>query len=239
MATGSFALFNHYFFILFRKEKFVFLISFYNLFSDVNPRRFSSVCFLLSSFPSLFSFLPIFPFILNFLGLSFKNQCPNKSFHRKNLNFYENQAIRVYFKELHIDSFFTFWLQVRNQIKNYQNTNSDRTILTRIRRDHYKDGSNGMLNIISFFSTHIFRGILRKESSLTHFFFFFAFQGYTSGMWRFPGQGVKSELPLPAYATAHGDAGSLTHWARPVIKPTTSWFLVGFVSMTGTRLIHS
>lgn len=90
MATGSFALFNHYFFILFRKEKFVFLISFYNLFSDVNPRRFSSVCFLLSSFPSLFSFLPIFPFILNFLGLSFKNQCPNKSFHRKNLNFYEN-----------------------------------------------------------------------------------------------------------------------------------------------------
>ena len=24
--------------------------------------------------------------------------------------------------------------------------------------------------------------------------------------------------------------GSLTHWARPGIEPTTSWFLVGFVS---------
>ena len=29
---------------------------------------------------------------------------------------------------------------------------------------------------------------------------------------------------------AHGNTGSLTHWARPNIEPTTSWFLVGFVS---------
>ena len=29
------------------------------------------------------------------------------------------------------------------------------------------------------------------------------------------------------YITAHGNAGSLTHWARPGITPTTSWFLVG------------
>ena len=33
------------------------------------------------------------------------------------------------------------------------------------------------------------------------------------------------------YTTAHGNTGSLTHWARPVIKPTTLWFLVGFFSM--------
>ena len=32
------------------------------------------------------------------------------------------------------------------------------------------------------------------------------------------------------YTTAHGNAGSLTHWARPGIKPPTSRFLVGFVS---------
>ena len=32
------------------------------------------------------------------------------------------------------------------------------------------------------------------------------------------------------YTTVHGNAGSLTHWARPVIKPATSWFLIGFVS---------
>ena len=32
------------------------------------------------------------------------------------------------------------------------------------------------------------------------------------------------------YTTAHGNIRSLTHWARPGIKPTASWFLVGFVS---------
>ena len=32
------------------------------------------------------------------------------------------------------------------------------------------------------------------------------------------------------YTTAHGNARSLTHWARPGIKPATSWFLVGFVN---------
>ena len=32
------------------------------------------------------------------------------------------------------------------------------------------------------------------------------------------------------YTTAHGNAKSLTHWARPGIKSTSSWILVGFVS---------
>ena len=32
------------------------------------------------------------------------------------------------------------------------------------------------------------------------------------------------------YTTAHGNTGSLTHWARPEMEPTTSWFLVRFVS---------
>ena len=44
-----------------------------------------------------------------------------------------------------------------------------------------------------------------------------------------PRLGVKSELQLPTYTTAHGNTRSLTHWARPGIEPTTSWFLVGFV----------
>ena len=30
--------------------------------------------------------------------------------------------------------------------------------------------------------------------------------------------------------TAHGNVGSLTHWARPRTEPTTSWFLDGFIS---------
>ena len=32
------------------------------------------------------------------------------------------------------------------------------------------------------------------------------------------------------YTTAHGNAGSLTHGAKPGIEPTSSWILVGFVS---------
>jgi len=34
--------------------------------------------------------------------------------------------------------------------------------------------------------------------------------------------------------TAHGNAGSLTHWARPGIGPATSWFLVRFISHWAT-----
>ena len=32
------------------------------------------------------------------------------------------------------------------------------------------------------------------------------------------------------YTTAHHNAGSLTHWVRPGIKPASSWMLVKFVS---------
>ena len=37
------------------------------------------------------------------------------------------------------------------------------------------------------------------------------------------------------YTTAHSNAGSLTHWARPGIEPKTSWFLVGFISAVPQR----
>ena len=37
------------------------------------------------------------------------------------------------------------------------------------------------------------------------------------------------------YTTAHGNTGSLAHWTRPGIKPTSSWFLVGFVSSAPWR----
>ena len=36
------------------------------------------------------------------------------------------------------------------------------------------------------------------------------------------------------YTTAHGNAGSLTHWARAGTEPATSWFLVGFVNHFAT-----
>ena len=34
--------------------------------------------------------------------------------------------------------------------------------------------------------------------------------------------------------TAHGDAGSLTHWARPGINPANSWVLVRFLTRWAT-----
>ena len=30
------------------------------------------------------------------------------------------------------------------------------------------------------------------------------------------------------YTTPHGNSGSLTHWVKPEIEPTSSWILVGF-----------
>ena len=38
-----------------------------------------------------------------------------------------------------------------------------------------------------------------------------------------PRLGVKSELQMPAYATAHSNTGSLIHQPRPGITPTSSW----------------
>ena len=87
---------------------------------------------------------------------------------------------------------------------------------------------------------------------LSFFFFFFHFLGRSHGIWRFTGWGSNwshSHRPTPepqqhriratsaTYTTPHGNARSLTHWARAGIKPTISWFLVGFVNhsaMTGT-----
>ena len=52
-------------------------------------------------------------------------------------------------------------------------------------------------------------------------------------------QQCQNQAMYATYTTAHGNARSLTHWARPEIKPTTSWVLVGLVNhcaTTGTPL---
>ena len=58
--------------------------------------------------------------------------------------------------------------------------------------------------------------------------FFFFFLGTHLWHMEVPTLGVESELP--AYTTAHGNAGSLTYRARPGIEPASSWFLVRFIS---------
>ena len=62
------------------------------------------------------------------------------------------------------------------------------------------------------------------------FFFFFGFLGPHLQHMEVPRLGVKLELQQPTYTTAHSNTGSLTHWARPGIKPTFLWILFGFVS---------
>ena len=90
---------------------------------------------------------------------------------------------------------------------------------------------------------------------LDFFLSFCHFLGRSWDIWRFPGQGLNrncSHQPTPepqqrgigaasaTYTTAHGNAGSSTHWTRLGIEPETSWFLVGFINhwaMTGTPII--
>ena len=57
-----------------------------------------------------------------------------------------------------------------------------------------------------------------------------------------PRLGVESELQQhqiraesATYTTAHGNAGSLTHWLRPRIKPASSQILVGFINCWTTQ----
>ena len=73
-------------------------------------------------------------------------------------------------------------------------------------------------------------------------FFFFCFLGPHLQHMEVPRLGVESELQLLAftttqdpsgtatYTTAHGNAGSLTHWVRPRIEPAFSWILVRFIT---------
>ena len=84
-----------------------------------------------------------------------------------------------------------------------------------------------------------------KRHCFIYLFIYFVFLGPHPWHMEVPRLGVESELQLLActtatacgiratsvtYTTAHGNAGSLTHWTRPGIKLTSSWILVGFLS---------
>ena len=79
-------------------------------------------------------------------------------------------------------------------------------------------------------------------------FFFFCFlesypqhmEGYGSNRsysCRLTPQPQQHRIQALTYTTAHGSAGSLTQWARPGIRPISSWILVTFINywaMMGT-----
>ena len=79
---------------------------------------------------------------------------------------------------------------------------------------------------------------VNQKNHLPDFFFPF-FWGLHSWCMEVPGLAVKSELQpeqhwiqatSETYTIAHGNARSLTHWARPGIEPKSSGILVRFVS---------
>ena len=92
---------------------------------------------------------------------------------------------------------------------------------------------------------------IKAECSLEGLLFFFLsffFLGLHLQHMEVPRLGVKLELQLPAYATAmpdlsrvcdlhhrHGNAISLTYWARPGIAPASSWMPVRFISTESRR----
>jgi len=76
---------------------------------------------------------------------------------------------------------------------------------------------------------------------LLYLIWLFVLQGPPSWHMEVPRLGVKLELQLPAYTTPTAvqpapqlmvtNTRSLTHWAKPGIKPKSSWILVGFVTI--------
>ena len=71
--------------------------------------------------------------------------------------------------------------------------------------------------------------VLRAARNILFLILIFCFLGLHLPQ-KVPRLGIKSELQLPSYTTAQGNARSLTHRAKPGIEPTSSWILVGFVS---------
>ena len=86
---------------------------------------------------------------------------------------------------------------------------------------------------------------LSVKSPLFFFFFFLLFRAKPKAYGSSQARGwiravAASPIPQPqqcriwamslTYTTAHANAGSLTQWARPGIKPASSWILARFIS---------
>ena len=105
-------------------------------------------------------------------------------------------------------------------------------------------------HLISLFVSSFKKEIMLAPTLL--FFFAFFLRLYPRYV-EVPRLGVESELQLPCWptpqpqqcwiwaasvthTTAHGNSGSLTHWARSGVEPASSWILVGFISSAPQEL---
>ena len=91
--------------------------------------------------------------------------------------------------------------------------------------------------MVYLFPSSYFQPVCVFESFLKIFLFYFIFCFSGPHMWHMqvPRLGAELELQRPAYITAYSNTGSLTHWAKPEIKPASSWMLVRFVSTDPRR----
>ena len=95
---------------------------------------------------------------------------------------------------------------------------------------------------------------LRNSFKIHSFLFLFCFLGPHLQHMEAPRQGSNqscSRRPMPqpqqhriqassvTYTTAQGNAKSLTHWARPRIRPMSSWMLVKFISTAPHQELHN
>ena len=72
------------------------------------------------------------------------------------------------------------------------------------------------------------------SSSSRSFFFFLLFRATLAA---YGGSQARDQIRAASasYTTAHGNDRSLTHWGETEIKPSTLWFLVGFISAEPRR----
>ena len=85
----------------------------------------------------------------------------------------------------------------------------------------------------------------KTKYKILSFLFLSFFQGRTLSICRFPGWGwiravavglchshsnARSRAMSATYIIAHGNAGSLTHWAKLGNEPASSWLLIRFIS---------
>ena len=86
----------------------------------------------------------------------------------------------------------------------------------------YSGGSSAMWCIIFFL------WLLSKTSP--YFIYLFICLFVCLFIYLFSDQQQHIQAVAVTYTTAHGNIGSLTHWVRPGIEPTSSWMLIRFVS---------
>ena len=77
-----------------------------------------------------------------------------------------------------------------------------------------------------------FGSFLKNNYAFIYFYFYFTFLFLRAAPTAYEGFQARGLIRATAAGLHHSysNAGSLTHWVRPGIEPTTSWFLVRFLS---------